>query len=135
MFNFNIKKTDIFWVAKIEKFPLFAFANFFERLFFYLFIVSLMSVAFMFLELFPETLVVKALAVSLVAWLLFLELHLFLELKIKKPSLEIKISDAVLDPDNYNLAEFLSLSALKIVADSIKFCKKRKIWKKYKGKK
>ena len=127
--NFDIKKTNIFWVAKIEKFPLFAFANFFERLFFYSFIFSLISVAFVFLGLISEILVIKVLVASLGLWLLFLELFLFLELKIKKPNLEIKIADAVLNPNDYNLAEFLSLDSIKIIDDAIKFCKKRKISK------
>ena len=125
--NFDIKKTKIFWVAKMEKFPLFKFAGFFEKFFFSLFVVSLISVAFAFLGLLPEPLTTKALVISLVVWLLFWESSLFLELKIKKPSLEINIDDAVLNPDNYNLAEFLSLNTLKIVEDAAKFCKKRKI--------
>lgn len=125
--NFDIKKTEIFWVSKMEKFPLFKFAGFFEKLFFYLFIISLISVALVFLGLLPELLVEKALTISLVFWLLFLELSLFFKLKIKKPSLEINISDAVLNPDNYNLAEFLSLDAVKIFEDLSRFCKKRKI--------
>ena len=125
--NFDIKKTKIFWVAKMEKFPLFKFAGFFEKFFFSLFVVSLISVAFAFLGLLPEPLTTKALVISLVVWLLFWESSLFLELKIKKPSLEINIDDAVLNPDNYNLAEFLSLNTLKIVEDAAKFCIKRKI--------
>ncbi|MEK7061789.1 MAG: ATP-dependent Clp protease ATP-binding subunit [Patescibacteria group bacterium] len=127
MFNFDIKKTDIFWVAKIEKSFLFVFAKLFERLFFYLFIFSLISVVFVLLGLISEIFVIKVLIVSLGMWLLFLELSLFLEFKIKKPNLEIKIADAVLNIDDYNLAEFLSLDAVKIIDDAIKFCKRRRI--------
>ena len=125
--NFDLKKTEIFWVAKVERSFFFRFAKFFERLFFYLFIIALISVVFVFLELLPEIFVTKELIIFLVMWLLFYELYLFLELKIKKLSLEIDITDAVLNPDDYNLAEFLSLPAVKIVEDSIKFCKKRRI--------
>ena len=127
MFNFDIKKTKIFWVAKMEKSILFVFAKFFEKLFFYLFIISVVSITFVFLGLLSEIFVTRSLVIFLITWLLFFELSLFLELKIKKPSLEIKIADAVLSPDDYNLAEFLSLPAVKIVDDAIKFCKKRKI--------
>ena len=125
--NFDIKKTEIFWVARMERSPLFKFAAFFEKLFFYFFIISLISVVFVFLGLLSELLATKALIIFLVAWLLFWEFSLFLELKIKKPSLEIKIADAILNPDDYNLAEFLSLDALKTIEALIKFCKKRKI--------
>lgn len=127
MFNFDIKKTEIFWVARMEKILLFRFAKFFEKLFFYLLIASLASVAFVYLEFLSELLVIKLSVIFFVVWLLFLEISLFLELKIKKHSLEINIADVILNPDNYNLAEFLSLEALKIVEDSIKFCKKRRI--------
>ncbi|MDO8486192.1 MAG: ATP-dependent Clp protease ATP-binding subunit [Candidatus Staskawiczbacteria bacterium] len=127
MFNFNIKKTEIFWVAKMERFFPFTFAKFFERLFFYLLVIFLISIIFVFLGLLPEILVAKLTIICLVLWLLFLELHLFLELKIKNPNLGIKIVDAVLSPDNYNLAEFLSLPVLKIIENSIKYCKRRKI--------
>ncbi|MBI3337348.1 MAG: ATP-dependent Clp protease ATP-binding subunit [Candidatus Staskawiczbacteria bacterium] len=104
-------------------------AKFFERLFFYFFILFLLLIAFVFLGFFQETLIVKSLFFSLGMWLLFLEISLFLDLKIKKPVLEIKIADAVLNYDDYNLAEFLSLDVVKIVNDAIKFCKKRKISK------
>ncbi len=127
MFNFDIKKTEIFWVAKTEKSPLFRFAGFFKRLFFYLFIASLVFFAFAFLGLLSENLAAKALVFSFTAWLLFWELYLFLEFKIKKPDLKTDIAAVALSPDNYNLAEFLSLDALKIVEDAIKFCKKIKI--------
>lgn len=127
MFNFDIKNTEIFWVKKMEKLLFFKFAGFFEKLFFYLFIISLLSIVFIFLGLLPEIFITKTVAIFLAIWLLFLELYLFLEFKIKKPDLEIKIAEAVLNPDNYNLAEFLSLDTLKIVEESIRFCKKRKI--------
>jgi len=127
MFNFDIKNTEIYWVKKMEKLPFFKFAGLFEKLFFYLFIISLISIVFVFLGLLPEILVTKNIAIFLAAWLLFLELYLFLEFKIKKPELEINITEAVLNPDNYNLAEFLNLETLKIVEESIRFCKKRKI--------
>ena len=125
--NFDIKKTEIFWIAKMEKSPIFVFAKFFEKLFFYLFFISVVSVTFVFLGFLSEILIIKSLAGFLIAWLLFLDLSLFLDLKIKKPNLKIKIADAVLNPDNYNLAEFLSLDAVKTVDEAIKLCKKRKI--------
>jgi len=127
MMNFDIKKTETYWVAKIEKSILFRFAGFFKRIFFGLFIVSLISVIFVFLNFLPELLVAKMLVISLAFWLFFLELYLFLEFKIKKIEIGVEIAEAVLNPDNYNLAEFLNLVALKIVDASVKFCKKRKI--------
>ena len=52
---------------------------------------------------------------------------MFTDLRIKKPEISVKLSDAVLNLGNYNLAEFLSLEAASIVENSIKLCVKRKI--------
>ncbi|MBI2050133.1 MAG: ATP-dependent Clp protease ATP-binding subunit [Candidatus Staskawiczbacteria bacterium] len=127
MFNFDIKKTKVFRIAKIEKFPLFRFASSLEKLSFYFFVVSLASLVLAVLGLVSLTLTVKALSASLATWLLFLELSLFLKLKMKKPNFGINISDALLNQDDYNLADFLSLEVVKIADDAIKFCKRRKI--------
>jgi ATP-dependent Clp protease ATP-binding subunit ClpC len=41
--------------------------------------------------------------------------------------LELNIKEAILDSENYNLAEFLDFELAKIVSEAVKFCKKKKI--------
>ena len=50
-----------------------------------------------------------------------------MELSVKKPELLLKIDDAVINPEEYNLAELISFELAKITEDAIKFCKKKKI--------
>lgn len=127
MFNFDIKKTAILGALRIEEFPIFRFSGFLKKLFLYLFIFSLFLIPSAFLGFISEDLAIKTPILFLVLFLLFLELSLFKNLKIKKPKLEINLSEALFSPENYNLAEFLDLEACKIVEGAIKFCKKRKI--------
>jgi len=71
--------------------------------------------------------VTRTLVLFLSLYLVFWNIDLFANLKIKKPVIALNISDAVSNPGNYNLAEFLSFDAAKIVLDSITFCEKRRI--------
>lgn len=127
-FNFNIRNTEILRTAKMERFPLFKFAKPLTKFFLFLFVLSIMLVCFAFLESSSAILSMKALALSLSLCLFFWELSLFFELKVKKQNLQIALSEVVLNPEKYNLADFLSLEALKIVESAIKFCKKRKVF-------
>jgi ATP-dependent Clp protease ATP-binding subunit ClpC len=125
--NFDIKNTGVFHAVKRKNFPLFKFANFLSQLFLFLFIISLLLIFFSLLGMVSSNLAVKAPVLFLALYLIFWNLHLFTDLKIKKPGISAKLSDATENPDNYNLAEFLDLPSAEIVADAIKFCKKRKI--------
>lgn len=60
-------------------------------------------------------------------WLVFWNINLFTELKIRRPGAVVSLSDAAEKPDDYNLAELLSFDVAKIVLDAIDFCKKKKI--------
>ena len=125
--DFDFKNTAIFLAIERERFPLFYFANFLKNLFLFLFILSLALFVSSFLNLASGYIAAKMIFLFFVLFLIFWILHLFLEIKIKKPKLSAKLSDAVLNQDSCNLAEFLSFNAAKIIEDSIKFCKKRKI--------
>jgi len=57
----------------------------------------------------------------------FLELYFFANGSIRKPKISVNLADAIADPDNHNLAEFLSLEACAIVERAIKICKKRRL--------
>lgn len=115
--EFDLKNTEIFKAIKRQSFFIFRFSPFLQNLFLAFFIISLF---FIFLSVaWP----VLFLALALLFW----NLSLFTEFKIKKPEFEAKLSEAVLNPENYNLAQFLSFDSARIVNDAIKFCQKRKI--------
>jgi ATP-dependent Clp protease ATP-binding subunit ClpC len=123
-FNFDLKNTAVFQATKRE--ALFRFAGFFQNLFLSLFILAMCLVALSFANFAPGYLAFKLSALFLALYLFFWNIYLFTELKIKRPNIELKLSDAVLNPDNYNLAEFLSFDAVKIASNLIKLCEKRK---------
>ncbi len=127
-FTFSIRETAVLQAAKRERFPLFYYANFLSNLSFFLFIISLMLVLLSFANITAGFQTSKISSGLLALWLFFFEVSVFLKLKIKKPEINANFSDAALNPDNYNLAEFLSLPSAKMVEDSIKFCKARKIY-------
>ncbi|MCX6718597.1 MAG: ATP-dependent Clp protease ATP-binding subunit [Candidatus Staskawiczbacteria bacterium] len=117
-FNFQLKHTAILKAVKREKFPLFRFANFLKNVFSFLFILSFLLVGFSFFNFISGYSTAKMLVLFLSLYLIFWDVDLFVDSKIKKP--EIK-------PEADNLAEFLNFNSAKIVLDSIKFCKKKKI--------
>ena len=151
MNNFNLKDTEILRAVKRGKFPLFRFAGILENIFLILLIISLLFIGFSFLNFTSGYFAVKMLVLFLSFYLIFWNLDLFLEIKIKKPEIAINIADAIfhphtttstdvidsqessssfgvgVNPDNYNLAEFLNFNAAIIILDSINFCKKKKI--------
>ena len=127
MFNFDIKNTEIFLAVKRENFPLFKFAKVLKNIFLILFTIALLLLGFSFFGFTSEYSASRMIALFLSLYLIFWNIDLFIELKIKKPINIINISDTVLNPDDYNLAEFLNFSTAKIILDSIDFCKRKKI--------
>ena len=125
--DFDFKNAAVFQAIKREKFPLFRFAKILKNIFLILFLASFLPLGFSFINLASGYSAARMLIAFLSFYLLFWNLHLFTETKIKKPIIWAKLSDAVSDLDSYNLAEFLGFNAAKIVDDSIKFCKKRKL--------
>lgn len=125
--NFELKNTDIFQAVRREGFLIFRFAKILKIAFFVLFIFSVLMIGF---SLFNYTsghsasrMMVLFLSLSLVFW----DIDLFVGLKIKKPKSLLNITDALANPDNYNLAEFLDFDAAKIILDSVSFCGKKRI--------
>jgi ATP-dependent Clp protease ATP-binding subunit ClpC len=51
----------------------------------------------------------------------------FFNSKLKKPKLKATLSEAVLNPENYNLAEFLSFEAAEAAARALRSCRSEKI--------
>jgi len=126
IFNFNLKRTAIFQASKRSKFFLFKFSGFISQLFLFLFILSLFFVIFSFVSRISESSAIKISVLTLIFYIIFWDIDLFSELKIKKIQPSIKLSEAILDLENYNLADFLSLNSVDIVRDSIRFCHKKK---------
>ncbi len=125
--NFDLKSTSIFLAIKRSRFFIFAWAKFLKNIFLFLFIIAVLLLGFSFLNFTPGYSVAKVLIFFLSFYLLFWNINLFTELKIKKPEIKIRASDALANSDNYNLAEFLSLDVALAVLDTINFCKKKKI--------
>lgn len=53
--------------------------------------------------------------------------EIFFNLKLKQPKLKHSIEEAVANPDQFNLADFLSFESARAVSDSIKFAKAKKL--------
>jgi len=125
--TFDFKNTEIFLAIKRESFLFFRFSKILRDVFLVLFIVALLLTGFSFINFANGYSSVKMLALFLSLSLLFWNLNLFTQLKIKKPEANPSIVNAATDPDSYNLAEFLDFDTAKIVLDSINFCKRKKI--------
>jgi ATP-dependent Clp protease ATP-binding subunit ClpC len=125
--NFNLKTSEIYEAVKREFFPIFRFSEFFKNLFLFLFILSIALFVLSILDFIPVYSVFKIAVLFFSFYLWFWNVFLFTKFKIKNPYLELNINEAVLNPENYNLAEFLDFELAKIVSEAINFCKKKKI--------
>jgi ATP-dependent Clp protease ATP-binding subunit ClpC len=126
-FNFDLRGTKILKAVIIEKFLLFRYAKILKNFFIVLFIISTLMVGFSLFDLASSYSATRTMVLFLSLYLLFWNIDLFLRLKIKKPELVINLQKVSLDPDSYNLAEFLNFNAAQIVLDAINLCKKKKI--------
>lgn len=126
-FNFDTRKTLVSRAIKISSFPPFKYAGILSQLSLFLFTISLFLITLSFLGFVHQSGVIKIPFFLLFCFILFLEINLFVELKIKNPGIVPSFSDAASNPENYNLADFLSLESCKIIEGAIKICKKRKL--------
>lgn len=128
MFNFSLKKTAVYQALKWEKLPLFKLAGIFTKIFFYLFVLCLFLFALFFIFQFLSSYFFLGLSIILLTVVLFFwQVSLFFETEVKSPEIEIPLSEALVEPQRYNLAEFLDFEAAKSIRAVIRFCKKRKI--------
>ncbi len=127
MFNFDTRTTEVSRSLRIYSFPLFKYAKILTQLFLLLFIISLFLIGFSFFGFILESTAVKIPILFFFFFILFLEIFLFTELKIKIGKIHAFPSDIISAPDNYNLAEFLSMKSCEIVEGAIKICKKKKL--------
>jgi len=124
MFNFNLKKAEIYQAIKWEKFLLFRFAEFFRGFFFGVFLITAAIFFYGFLpQNFSQETSRTLLGFSVVSLVLAVSAWIkgkFYEQKLKNPHLEILISEVVSHPERYNLAEFLSFKVAKGIYNSLK---------------
>jgi len=126
-FNFDTRESQISKSLRISSFPLFKYSDILSQLFFSLFVLSLFLSAFSLIGVMPASLVIQISILFLLCFLLFLEIYLFIELKIKKPKITISLSDAIASPGDYNLAETLNLGSCQIIESAIRISKKRRL--------
>jgi len=119
MLNFDLKTAKIFQAVKWAGHPIFRFASTLKKLFLILFILTFLAFLYGFLlENFSQKLNSQLLGLSIIFLILSLAKSLkeaFLNSKLKKPELKAKIEEAVSNPEEYNLAEFLSFEVAKAV--------------------
>jgi ATP-dependent Clp protease ATP-binding subunit ClpC len=124
--EFNIKNTPIYAAEKRSRIFLFKYADFLNKLFLSVFMLSCFFVFTLYLSGADKTLAIKTAVAFFLLGIIFWDIKLFAELKIKSSKIRSSLSEAVLGTDNYNLAEFLSLNSVSIVRNMIKFCKNKK---------
>jgi len=114
MFNFNLKETAIFQAVKLRDFPLFRFASILKKIFFIIFII--------FLFIFSSFSVIFF-TLSVISFLA----ECFFNIKLKNPRIKNTLGSAVLNPDEFNFAEFLDLEAADVIWHAINFSKKKRL--------
>lgn len=131
MFNFSVKQAAIFQAVKWGKRSVFRFSPALKKLFFILLIFFFSFFLYGFLtENFSRDLNALLLGlsiISLVVSLTFWSLELFFNSRLKKPKLDLDIEDILPRPEEYNLAEFLSLEVARAAWLSFRLAKARKL--------
>lgn len=130
-FYFDLKETEIFsWVKRGNKI-IFKFAFVFKKLFFILFILFLFLFSYGFLKESTNDLFLSVLLGLLMIFLsfglIFWELGVFFNSKIRKFKSRLKIEDIFSQPKGQNLAEFLDYEVARDVFLSLKFARSRKL--------
>jgi ATP-dependent Clp protease ATP-binding subunit ClpC len=127
---FDLKKTTIYQAILLANF--FKIVEFFKKIFFVLFIIaSLLFLYGFILEAFP----IKTNQILLGTSFLFLSFLiscwlklLFFNLKLKKPKTKTTIGKVLIEPEKYNLAEFLSFEIIRAIHKSIEFAGAKKLF-------
>ncbi len=124
MFNFNLKKTQIYQAVRWGEFPIFKFAKILKMLFFILFVFVFLIFLYGFI---PEDFSERTNRILLGTSIIFLVCTIsswikesFFNLKLKNPKLKVTLRQANLNHQKYNLAEFLSFEAAGAVNKAIR---------------
>ena len=130
MFNFNLRKTNIYRVVLWERNIFFRFVKYEKKLFFTLFVIVFLIFLYGFV---PPNFSVEFNRILLGLLLIFLTLTIIFWMKEsflnfqKKFKIKIPLKKVILKPEEYNLAEFLSFKSAKAVFKSIRFAKSKNI--------
>ena len=128
--NFNFRKAAIFQAVRWERNLIFRSARFKKRLFFVFFIFTFLSFIYYFFVTYNSSAASKFWGFSIIFLILTLISWLkesFLNSKLKKPKLKVKLGEAISEPEKYNLAEFLSFKAAKAIFQAIEFSETKKL--------
>ena len=131
MFNFDLKKAQIYRAVKWERSLAFRFVKPLKKLFFFLFIFDFGGFLYgFFIGGYANSSLSQLLGFSIISLTLFLicrEKEAFLNSKLKNLRLKFSLEDAANSPEKFNLAEFLSFEAAKAVDKSARFAKSKKL--------
>lgn len=127
MFNFDIKKTAVYRAQKTGSLPHFKYAGMLAQLFLFLLIISLALVIISYFGFYPGFVAGKIAISFLFLFLLFFELYLFAEFKIKEIRVPVLLKEVVSGQKNYPIEEFLSLQSCQIIEHAIKTCREKKL--------
>lgn len=121
--NFNVKKAKIYSAIRWERIFFLRFARALEQMFFALFLILFLLFLYGFaLEDFSRNTNRALLGSSIILFVLYISIHIkssFFETKLKKPTLDKNIQEALLE--DYNLAEFLSFESAKAANKAVRF--------------
>jgi len=138
-FSFNLENSAIFQTVRWERTVVFRWIGCFKKLFLFIFLLSLPLFLYGFLTNgFVDKSLTQLFGLALLSFTLFWGARykeVFLNSKLKKPRLRLEgsglqaklLEDAVLNPEKYNLADFLSFEVAKVVFQSYQFAKKQKL--------
>ena len=129
-FYFNLKQAKISQAVRWERNLIFRSARFKKRLFFVFFIFTFLSFIYYFFVTYNSSAASKFWGFSIIFLILTLISWLkesFLNSKLKKPKLKVKLGEAISEPEKYNLAEFLSFKAAKAIFQAIEFSETKKL--------
>lgn len=131
-FQFNFKKSEIYKAVVLERNIFFRFRSVCGKLFLFLFIASFSFFIYSFFsEAFSWVLTRRFLGLSVLSLTLSIVSNIktsFLN-SIKTPKLKTTIAQALLEPEKYNLAEFLGFETAQAIFHSIKFARSKKLSK------
>ena len=113
--NFNVKKTKIYFAITWERISFLRLANALKKILLILFILVFLAFIYGFVpNSFSDDTNKSLLGISIILLVSFLSVCIkssFFETKIKKPKLKATLQEAISNPENYNLAEFLSFES------------------------
>ena len=130
-FNFNIQKSAIFQALGWNRYPLFKWSHNSKN---YLYCLTgflvLIFLFFIFFEFLPDRLlsVILGLAIiSAVFSIIALLIESFFNLKLRNPKIENNLSEVILNPEGFNLAELLSFEVAESCWKTIRFANIKKL--------